>query len=178
MNYYRLALQNQHTTLWTWKSTVVTSLEAAFQLLRIYRALPQERLRVFSSTCKEDLARHEPDCVGNHPTVFSVSAAEFLRERKLQVSEVAQQVPDREATEIPLQQPTSAALALSWQAPGMTSDSPGINGTTPERRRLENKRGSGGDHDLPYTFTLPDSLPQILAWIRLSTKVRNGELEL
>ena len=37
--------------------------------------------------------------------------------------------------------------------------------------------GPGGDHDLPYTFMLPPSLPQILTWIRLSAKVRSGELQ-
>src|SRR5258706_10976122 len=36
-----------------------------------------------------------------------------------------------------------------------------------ERRRLEQERGAGGDHDLPYHFALSLSLPQVLAWTRL-----------
>ncbi len=56
MTYYRLAIQNQQTAMWAWKSTVVTSLQTIFQLLRIYSVLPQDRIRVFTFTCKEDLA--------------------------------------------------------------------------------------------------------------------------
>src|SRR5260370_42436929 len=43
MTYYRLAIQNQQTAMWAWKSTVVTSLQTIFQLLRIYSVLPQDR---------------------------------------------------------------------------------------------------------------------------------------
>jgi hypothetical protein len=35
----------------------------------------------------------------------------------------------------------------------------------------------GGDHDTPYTFTLPVSTPEALAWARLLARVQNGELE-
>jgi hypothetical protein len=34
MIYYRLAFQDRQTAKWTWKSTVLTSLQAVFQLLR------------------------------------------------------------------------------------------------------------------------------------------------
>jgi hypothetical protein len=33
------------------------------------------------------------------------------------------------------------------------------------------------DHDVPYFFALPVSLPERLAWVRLLCKVRRGELE-
>ncbi len=35
----------------------------------------------------------------------------------------------------------------------------------------------GGDYDTPYTFALPVSMPQALAWARLLAKVQRGELE-
>ena len=35
-----------------------------------------------------------------------------------------------------------------------------------------------GDHDVPYHFALPLSLPQVLAWMRLLGKVQRGEVEL
>jgi len=41
----------------------------------------------------------------------------------------------------------------------------------------ESERSSGGDHDTPYTFTLPSSMRQSLAWVRLLGKVHRGELE-
>jgi hypothetical protein len=49
--------------------------------------------------------------------------------------------------------------------------------STLDRKRLEREMGAGGDHDLPYTFALPLSLPQTLAWIRLMAKVQRSELE-
>jgi glucose-6-phosphate isomerase len=56
MTYYRLALQERHTSLWTWKSTGLTSLYAVFQLLRsIASSIPPDRIRVFTSSAKEDL---------------------------------------------------------------------------------------------------------------------------
>ncbi len=44
-------------------------------------------------------------------------------------------------------------------------------------RRLELELGPGGDHDLPYTFALPASMPQVLAWMRLLGRIQRGEGE-
>ncbi|HEX6554337.1 MAG TPA: hypothetical protein VF026_16345 [Ktedonobacteraceae bacterium] len=41
----------------------------------------------------------------------------------------------------------------------------------------ESGGSSGGDHDTPYTFTLPSSMRQVLAWTRLLARVHRGELE-
>jgi hypothetical protein len=46
-----------------------------------------------------------------------------------------------------------------------------------ESWREELERGSGGDHDLLYTFALPTTWPQVLAWIKLLAKVQTGELQ-
>jgi hypothetical protein len=46
-----------------------------------------------------------------------------------------------------------------------------------EMRRLAVEFESGADHNIPYTFTLPGSLSQLLAWARLLAKVHCGELE-
>jgi|SRR5215472_410244 len=46
-----------------------------------------------------------------------------------------------------------------------------------EVRRLELELDSGEDHDRPYTFSLPTSTPQVLAWKRLLSKVSQGELQ-
>ena len=42
------------------------------------------------------------------------------------------------------------------------------------REKLEWSRGDG--YDTLYTFALPVSMPQILAWTRLLAKVQRGEL--
>jgi hypothetical protein len=45
-----------------------------------------------------------------------------------------------------------------------------------EKRRLELEMGEGGDHDVPYLFTLPLATPQMLAWLQIRTRVEGGEL--
>ncbi len=79
--YYRVAIQVDPSLRWQWKSTVLSELSAVFQLLRLYRALPQERLRVFSCSSREEMSEqlgreHE----GLSST--SVTAAQFLQERR------------------------------------------------------------------------------------------------
>ena len=46
-----------------------------------------------------------------------------------------------------------------------------------EVRRLECELRSVGDHDTPYTFALPATMPQTLAWMVLLTRVQRGELQ-
>src|SRR5579863_6597606 len=88
MIYYRLAVQENETSKWIWKSTTLTSLVAVLHLLRIYSPIPEERIRVFSSICKEEMAamlnRENDGLVSGAPT-----AGEFLRERHLSVQNMA-----------------------------------------------------------------------------------------
>ena len=46
-----------------------------------------------------------------------------------------------------------------------------------EVRRLEIELGTGGDHDHPYTWSLPHSGPHVLAWITLLARREGGEVE-
>jgi len=52
----------------------------------------------------------------------------------------------------------------------------GMGMRTSESRRLELESGAGGDHDVPYRFVLPPSMPQVLAWMRLLASRERGEL--
>jgi hypothetical protein len=45
-----------------------------------------------------------------------------------------------------------------------------------EKRRMELEMGNGGDHNEPYTFALPVSMPQLLAWTKLLVRIQHGEL--
>src|SRR5258708_39623543 len=45
-----------------------------------------------------------------------------------------------------------------------------------EQRRGELERGAGWDHDLPYRFTLPLSMPQVLPRGKLLVRFRHGGL--
>src|SRR5690348_14621798 len=84
MKYYRLASQDHQTTRWIWKTTPLTSLQAVFQVLRIYAALPQDRIRVFAASSKEDL--NEMLKYENQNQISgSVTAVQFLHERNIQI---------------------------------------------------------------------------------------------
>src|SRR5215471_20501440 len=98
--YYRVAIQRQADQLdrppsWQWQSMVLSSLQALFQFLRLYSALPQDHLRVFSSSSRESLEeqlRQENKGLGSH----SVTAAQFLQERMIRSPEGTQGTPERE----------------------------------------------------------------------------------
>jgi hypothetical protein len=175
--YYRVAIQVNPSRPWQWKSTVLSSLDALFQWLRLYHALPLDHLRVFSSPSHEGINEQfvrENKGLGSN----SVTAAHFLHERGIRSQEVEGRASEgwedrgRGVTSIAvatnpfLNEGVRDACALSER------DRSGLS-----RKREEQERGAGGDHDRPYTFTLPAFLPQALAWSRLLTKVRNGEIE-
>ena len=46
-----------------------------------------------------------------------------------------------------------------------------------EVRRLEVELGAGGDHDQPYTWSLPPSSSHALAWMKLLVRRERGEFE-
>jgi hypothetical protein len=46
-----------------------------------------------------------------------------------------------------------------------------------EVRRLEVELGAGGDHDQPYTWGMPTSRSEVLAWTKLLAGRERGEFE-
>jgi hypothetical protein len=173
---YRVAIQRDPSTLWVWKSTVLSSLNTLLQFLRLYRALPPDRLRVFSSCSREGLAV-QLEQENKRLASTSVTAAQFLSERMIFPSAV-QSSAAREGG-ASLEKGTVAVFSQQVvnerNGEGSGLESRGMS--VLERRREELESGSGGDHDLPYRFSLPLSLPQVLAWMRLLTKVKHGELQ-
>jgi hypothetical protein len=173
--YYRVAIQVDVAPTWQWKSTVLSSLSTLFQFLRLLRALPQDQLRVFSSSTREGLAEQfeeENKGLVSH----SVTAAQFLRERMIRLPVVQNSSEHEGGTS-----PEKVSLAeISQQAVnesgkgGSTLERRGRSAL--ERRREELESGPGGDQDLPYRFSLPISLPQVLAWMSLLVRVQDGEL--
>jgi hypothetical protein len=177
--YYRLAIQRERDHLdgqgsWQWQSTALSSLQSLFQVLRLYGALPQERLRVFSSHTPEGLQEQlwQENSGGGSA---SVTAAHFLQQRMLHSPGVTSAGGAREhegTTSIAVSTGTRMdASARATHALGERSMS------SLEKRRLEQELGAGGDHDVPYHFVLPLSMPQVLAWMRLLGRVRRGELQ-
>src|SRR5215471_10097057 len=106
--YYRVAIQVEPSPLWQWKSTVLSELSALFQYLRLYRALPQDRLRVFSCSSREEMneeLRQENLGLGS----LSMTAAHFLQKRLIHAPELTQGTPEREGGAY--QQRASIAIA-------------------------------------------------------------------
>jgi hypothetical protein len=174
--YYRVAIRVDAAPTWQWKSTVLSSLSTLFHFLRLLRALPHDQLRVFSSTSREGLAEQlEQENKGLASA--SVTAAQFLRERMLHPPTVMRSISEREGGT----ERERGAIAVISQAAvnghvgeGSVLESRGRSAL--ERRREALESGLGGDHDLPYRFSLPISLPQVLAWMSLLARVQQGEL--
>jgi hypothetical protein len=220
MTYYRLAVQDRQSTHWTWKTTAVTSLQAVFQVLRIYAALPQDDIRVFTASSKEEL-REMLSRQNNQLESGSVTATQFLQERNIAGGKQLQNALDQRVSTQTDQQETEIvawatrelhksaeriqqesgnatwakevwekhrALQTKQKEAGGVTASPLHNYLTTmgtlsslgmsfqEKKRLEIELGSGGDHDLPYLFTLPITQKERLAWIRLQKQVQAGEL--
>ena len=175
--YYRVAIQADASSTWRWRSTVLSELSALFQLLRLYRAVPQDRLLVFFSSSREEMNEH---FVGVNQGCFStsVTAAQFLQERMIGSPEVVWEASAHRTRRNG--QPTSIA-AVSEPSPGESGreaqplDERGVS--LLEQRRGELERGVGGDHDCPYHFTLPGSMPQVLIWVKLLVRVQQGDLQ-
>lgn len=176
MMYYRVAQQMDHASMLRWKSTPLSSLEALFAWLRLYRAFPVERLRVFSSDSREDLGEQLlRESQGLAAT--SWAAGDFLRARRIALPEAAIEA-EIHAT---VRQRGGAVPAIAkplqggggWSA--STLGETGLNSL--EKRRAALEYGEGGDHDLPYTFALPTSMPLVLAWTKLLAKVQTGILQ-
>ena len=79
---YRVAMRVESSTTWQWKSTALSSLNALFHLLRVYRPIPQDRLRVFTATSREGLSEQLQQ-ENSGPGSRSVSAGEFLHARMI-----------------------------------------------------------------------------------------------
>lgn len=185
--YYRIAIQRRGDPLdrpapWQWKSTVLSSLQSLFQVLRLYNALPPERLRVFSSPTRQGLEEQlvQENSAGDSA---SVTAAHFLQGRWLASPEVTRGKPARDEDAERRWQPSLMGAIAARSHPAVKengtagNDPVGKGGSFLEGRRLEHERGAGGDHDVPYHFVLPLSLPQVLAWMELMGRVQRGELQ-
>lgn len=174
--YYRIAIQLRVSTHWYWRSTALSSLDAVFRFLRLYQAYPQDRLRVFSSSSRENMDEQlmrENNGLGS----TSVTAAQFLRERMIGSREVTGEASKHEPPEHQGAASSSApARPSSNESSAVASTLEGKGMSSLDRRRIELERGTGGDHDVPYIFALPHSLPHILAWMKLLAKVQRGEL--
>ena len=179
--YYRVAIERHRDRpdripSWQWKSTVLSSLQALFQFLRCY-APRLEHLRVFSSSSREGLEEQlaQENAGLSSP---SVTATHFLQERRIHLPAGTRGTPEREGGAS--QEMACIAAAIYSSAKESSRAGNGLDGRgTSDRERSQRGResGAGDDHDVPYTFALPSSMPQVLAWARLLARVERGELQ-
>jgi len=177
--YYRVAIRREgdQPPSWQWQSTVLSSLQSLLHFLRLYGALSQDQLRIFSSSSRESLQEQltrENDEFISH----SVTAAQFLQEKMIHSVKMRPRVPEQKGGNC--QETASIAVCgKSWLnengSAAHTLDEGNMSRLS--RRRLELELGPGGDHDVTYSFALPASVPQVLAWMRLLTRVHRGELQ-
>ncbi len=175
--YYRVAIHLDQMPHWQWKSTVLSELSAVFQWLRLFRALPQDCLRVFSSSSREEM---DEQLVRENQGLGSISATavQFLHERMIGSPEV---LCGASAGGTRGNERTTSIAVVSGPPPNESSmeaqplEERGVRFL--EKRREELERGAGGDHDLPYRFTLPIAMPQVLAWVKLLVRVQHGDLQ-
>jgi hypothetical protein len=55
MIYYRVALRENQSATWRWKSSRLTSLDGVLGWLHLYRCVPREHIRVFLSSLPEQM---------------------------------------------------------------------------------------------------------------------------
>ncbi len=176
MIYYRVALQADRPDTWRWRSTMLTSLDALFGFLKLYSMVPRDHIRIFFSSSVEYLNlmldRENQGLASN-----SITAEQLLKGRRsinsLEMAHLETELGAIESREM-VATSVNATQPLKEKH---VNDQYRKNSSSLDIRRLELELGSTGDHDLPYTFTLPASMPQALAWADLLVKVYMGKLE-
>ena len=180
--FYRIAIRREEDhrgqqPLWKWYSTTLGSLNSVLFFFHYYHVLPLDRLRVFSSSSREELIKQllcENKGLGSN----SVPAVHFLRERFNPVPEKTAEASTHQTKE--QREPATIGNATNRSCNECSTGAhvlveKGVH--ILERRWGETESGAGSDHDLPYIFTLPGSWPQVRAWIRLLVRVQRGEIQ-
>ncbi len=169
MTYYRIAIQTSQSPSWHWLTTPLTSLQAVFHFLQRYHPSSQANWRIFSGPSAEALEEMlAAEQEGN--ILFSATPAQLLGRPQPRAEEV------REQTEAALAQARQRAQAesgpINTQIMPKTSGALlAVGGTSSlDLRRLELELGAGGDHDTPYVFAFPRTLPEICAWLQLQAE--------
>lgn len=191
MIYFRVAIRMDQSSQWRWKSSMLSTPGTLFDFLNMYDRVPKNRLRVFFATSlefiNEMLVRENSGLLSNSITVEEFLSSgkridgQYIRELELELglqenkTLIARSVITRKLGD----ERSSLQTASSGEpANPVISEARGNNKESNLMRltREELEWSRGGVYDTPYTFELPVSMPQALAWTRLLAKVQNGEL--
>jgi hypothetical protein len=176
MTYYRVALQRDQSPTWRWASTVLTSLDGVFGFIRLYHLVPRDHFRVFFSSSVDYLngmlARENQGLPSNSLTADQLfDGSKHIDPHEMHLLESAGRSGQGMGIAV-----TSLLGAQAWHEQGQCVPAQGSTSVL-ERSRLAIELDGSADHDTPYRFSLPISLPQVLAWTRLLARVQRGELE-
>ena len=159
---------------------MIASVEVLFRILGMYRSVPRSQLRVFFSSSVEGL-----DLMLSRETKGLASDSiplEHLLQGRVSISQSLSQLELRQF-ESALRTRNSVGMGApsTGGEPSLhekrSSPPPAGRMDVLDSRRLEVERGTPGDHDTRYTFTLPTSLPQVHAWMQLRAQVQDGALQ-
>lgn len=180
--YYRIAIHALTSPTWQWRSDTLHSLPVVVQWLRYFQVFPWMRLRIFSANSRDGLDALLAQQNAGHDEV-SVTVEQFLRGGCIGLAEGARRASDHPAEPLEPcgpQPPASPAGVPSFPmtfAGRAAAPELWMTGSQAlERRRLEVELGPGSDHDGPYRFGMPISMPEILAWVKLLVRVQRGDL--
>lgn len=168
MKYYRIAGRLRGAPTWRWRTTKLTSLPAGWAHLQRYRWPGHTEVRVFFASSVEGLDEMLARANEGKPSA-SVPAEQIVYGQPLPRGELAGEATAGETPGSADQHPTPVAAR-----PAFVRSEASLNQL--ELRRLELELGAGGDHDTPYTFAWPSFLPHTLAWIRVRSRVQEGEV--
>jgi hypothetical protein len=189
--YFRVAIRMDQSSQWQWKSSLLSTPGTLFDFLNMYDRVPKNRLRVFFATSlefiNEMLVRENSGLFSNSITVEEflksgrridgqhIKELEFelgLQENKALIarSVITRKLGD-ESSSLQATSSFESANSVTSEARGSNRESNLMRLT---REKLEWSRGDG--YDTLYTFALPVSMPQVLAWTRLLAMVQRGEL--
>ena len=178
--FYRVASQQDPSALWQWESRVIASLEVLLRVLWMYRSLPRSHLRVFFASSVEGLDLL-PDRETKGLLSNSIPVDHLLQGRW----RTSQSISQLDLRQFELELRTRNSMGMGETSTGgepsvperRRSTSPQGSRDVLDRRRLEVELGAPRDHDTLYLFTLPTSLPQVLAWMKLRAQVQDGAFQ-
>jgi hypothetical protein len=178
--YYRLANRQAVSSCWQWESRVIASREILFRVLWLYRSVHKYRLRVFFSSSVAGL------------DLMLVRENEGLKSNSIPVEQLVHEWwttnPSNSYIEIrQFESELRSRESIGILEPSTVEEQDGhgkMRKTLSEgsldmldRRRLEIELGVPGDHDILYTFSLPTSPAQTIAWLNLLNREHHEELQ-
>jgi hypothetical protein len=178
--FYRIAIQEDPSALWRWESRVIASREVLLRILRMYRSMPRDQLRVFFSSSVEGLdlllSREKKGLASDSMPVDQLLQGSWSTNQSISQLEMRPFESEPRTRENVGMGETSTVGEPSVHEKRPSSAAAGRMDVL-DSRRLELELGTPGDHDSLYTFTLPNPLPQVHAWMKLRAQVADAAFQ-